>query len=97
MEATIYSLRIQSKGKITDLSKGFTLGGIPFSIYVRPKTVTMETDTIVSCRLLCENSVGDFPVPLKDWTPGSIVSIAPNAIDLESYDVYYGAGETINN
>lgn len=32
MDNNMYSLRILSKGKITDLSKGFDLGGIPFHI-----------------------------------------------------------------
>ncbi len=33
----MYSLRILSKGQITDLSSGFSLGGKPFSIFVRSK------------------------------------------------------------
>ena len=27
----MYSLRILSKGKVTDLSNGFALGGVPFT------------------------------------------------------------------
>lgn len=38
----MYSLRILSKGKVTDLSNGFALGGVPFTVFVRPKEVTME-------------------------------------------------------
>lgn len=95
MDDTMYCLRIQSKGKITDLSKGFSLGGKPFSIYVRPKTATMETDVVVECKLICDSGAGNFPVPLKDWTSGSIVEISPSAIDLAQYDIYWGAGETI--
>lgn len=30
-------VRIIAKGRITDLSKGFSLGGVPFSVYVRSK------------------------------------------------------------
>lgn len=95
METTMYSLRILSKGRVADLSQGFNLGGVPFSVFVRPKTTSMETNTIMSCKLICDKETGDFPVPIGDWTPGAIVSIAPNGIDLNAYDVYWGAGETI--
>lgn len=37
MDATMYSLRIQSKGKIENLDNGFSLSGTPFSVFVRPK------------------------------------------------------------
>lgn len=91
----MYSLRILSKGKITDLSNGFDLGGVPFSIYVRKKTVSMEPDLIVKCQLICDLKSGDFPVPVGDWTPAAIAKISPNAIDVMAYDVYWGAGQTI--
>lgn len=91
----MYSLRILSKGKITDLSKGFDLGGVPFSIYVRKKSVSMEADLIVKCQLICDLKSGDLPVPVGDWTPAAIVKISPNAIDVTDYDVYWGAGQTI--
>lgn len=42
----MYSLRILSKGRVADLSQGFNLGGVPFSVFVRPKTTSMETNTI---------------------------------------------------
>lgn len=88
-------LRILSKGKVSDLSKGFSLGGTPFSIFVRPKSITMETTTLVKCQLISDKTDGDFPVPIGDWTPGAIVKISPNGISLEDYEVYWGAGETI--
>ena len=79
----MYSLRILSKGKVTDLSNGFALGGVPFTVFVRPKEVTMETSTLLKCKLICDKEFGMFPV------------ISPNGIDLSVYDVYWGAGETI--
>lgn len=97
METTMYSLRILSKGKITDLSSGFSLDGVPFSVFVRPKDATMEANTLVRCQLICDKTDGDFPVPIGDWTPGAIVKISPNGISLDDYDVYWGAGETINS
>lgn len=95
MEATMYSLRILSKGKVTDLKKGFSIGGVPFSVFVKPKKVTMETSTLIDCKLICDEAAGAFPVPIGDWTPGAITVISPNGIDLSAYDVYWGAGETI--
>lgn len=74
----MYSLRILSKGKVTDLSNGFALGGVPFTVFVRPKEVTMETSTLLKCKLICDKEFGMFPVPIGDWTPGAITVISPN-------------------
>jgi len=95
MDDLMYSLRILSKGKISDLTKGFDLGGVPFSIYCRKKTVSMEVDLVVSCQCICDKSMSDLPVPIGDWTPAEIVKLAPGAISLSDYDVYWGAGEKI--
>lgn len=56
----MYSLRILSKGKVTDLSNGFALGGAPFTVFVRPKEVTMETSTLLKCKLICDKDFGMF-------------------------------------
>lgn len=94
MNGQLFAMRIQRKGKITDLSSGFKLDGKIFTIFVKPRSaVDPNINITVNCKLVCDDSFGDFPVPLNDWTPGSMVAIAPNAIDLESYDVYYGAAE----
>ena len=90
----MYSLRILSKGKITDLSKGFSLG-VPFTVFVKPKKAVMETCTLLNCKLICDKQAGELPVLAGDWTPGAISSISPNGIDLSEYDVYWGAGEKI--
>lgn len=97
MDKVMYSLRILSKGKVGDLSNGFNLGGVPFSVFVRPKKAVMETNVVLPCKLICDKQAGDFPVPLGDWTPGEIVEISPDAISLTDYDVYWGAGETIKS
>ena len=88
-------LRILAKGQIQDLSSGFSLGGNPFSIFVRSKRASLETNTIVNCTLICDKEAGDFPVQIGDWTPGAIAEISPNAIDLTEFDVYWGAGESV--
>lgn len=92
----MYSLRILSKGQITDLTNGSKLnGGVPFSVFVRPKKPSMEQNTIIQCKCLCDKEASDFPVPVGDWTPAAIVEISPDAISLSDYDVYWGAGESI--
>lgn len=51
--------RIVSKGKISDLSKGFRLKeSRPFSVYVRPKTLsTLERDVIAQLQALRRGGV----------------------------------------
>lgn len=98
MDNDMYSLRVLSKGEVSDLGKGFNLGGKPFSVYVRSKSATeIVSDTLLNCKLICDNSFGNIPVPVGDWTPAAIVEIAPNAIDLQKYEIYWGAGEIIRN
>lgn len=90
--------RILAKGRISDLSKGFRLpDNTPFSIYLRPKGLMVENDTVIRCRLICDNEAGDFPVPVSDWTPALIVVLPPNAIDTAKYDVFWGASDNLIN
>ena len=86
--------RIVSKGKICDLSKGFRLKeGKPFSVYVRPKTLsTLERDVMLNCKLYAEDEFSDVPVTLFSWVELCIVEIAPQCGLLNSYDIYWGAG-----
>lgn len=87
------SLRVLSHGKITDLSNGFKLpGNVAFSVYVRPKEDTLANDVLLNCRCTCDDEVSALPVPLYNWTPAAIMEIAPDAISLEDYDVFWGAG-----
>nr|DAF67758.1 MAG TPA: hypothetical protein [Caudoviricetes sp.] len=95
MDATLQTLRILAKGKITDLSFGFSLGGAPFSIFVRPKKAIMDYHTVIRCKLLCDTDEGEFPVPIGDWTPGAIVAISPDAINLDEYEIFWGSGQMI--
>lgn len=98
MEQTMQRLRILSKGQIKDLSSGFSLKGEPFSVFVRVKGMAdMQTSTIAQCKLMCDKETGDFPLPIGDWTPAAIVEIAPNGVDLEKYDLFWGAGNIDNN
>ena len=91
--------RICAKGQITDLSHGFRLpNGSPFSLYVRPisdivDSDSIPTDTVVQCKLICDKEVSGLPMHLGDWTPGKIVLLPPNAIDTEKFEVYWGASD----
>lgn len=86
-------LRVLSHGKLSNLSEGFKLPhDVPFSVYVRPKESTIDADIVINAKCICDKEASALPVPLYDWTPAEIVEIAPNAISLDSYDVYWGAG-----
>ena len=89
-------VRLIAKGNITDLSKGFSLGEVPFSVYVRSKENTMMSDTLLDCRLIDDKGASALPVPIGDWTPAMIAHISPNAIDLGKFEVYWGASEQPN-
>lgn len=89
-------VRLIAKGTVTDLSKGCSLGGVPFSVYVRSKENTMLNDTLLDCRLIGDKEASALPVPIGDWTPAMIAYISPNAIDLQKYEVYWGASEQPN-
>lgn len=92
----INDLKILSHGKVADLSNGFSLtDGKCFSICVVPKTATMDLGLTVNCRLICDGESSPLPVFFNDWAPAKIQYIAPNAISLADYDVYWGAHETI--
>lgn len=88
--------RIVSKGKISDLSKGFRLKeSRPFSVYVRPKTLsTLERDVMLNCKLYAEEEFSEVPVTLFSWVGLCIIEIAPSAELLNSYDIYWGAGSS---
>ena len=84
--------RILSHGQITDLSEGYR-ADYPFSVYLRPKEgVEYQDDVLVRCRCMCDKEMSDLPVAVGDWTTAAIVELAPDAIPLDEYDVYWGAG-----
>ena len=84
--------RILSHGQITDLSQGYK-ADYPFSVYLRPKEgVEYQDDVLVRCRCMCDKEMSDLPVAAGDWTTAAIVELAPDAIPLDEYDVYWGAG-----
>lgn len=91
--------RIVAKGKVGDLSNGFSLkGGKPFTVYIRPKTLsTLERDVLLNCKLYAESEFSEVPVPLFCWVELYITEIAPSDELLNGYDIYWGSGNVITN
>lgn len=91
----LYAGRLLAHGKISaaQMEAGFSLKTQePFSICVVPKEATTSTLILVDLMLLHDDESSDFPCPLGDWTPGAIKKIAPDAINLADYDVYWASG-----
>jgi len=93
--------RLASHGKIADLTDGFSLeNGHSFSILVITKAnisgslVPIDDNQLllVDMELIQDRVSSVCPVPLNDWTPSSIKSLAANSIDLGVYDVYWASG-----
>lgn len=91
--------RIVSHGKIAELPFKFNSFN-SFSILVIPKaSVTAKvistpetTGLLVDCKCYQDDTSSDIPVLFNQWTEAAIVEIAEGAIDLATYDVYWGAG-----
>lgn len=88
--------RICSHGKITSLATEFSLpGDVPFSLYVRPKAATDETDVVIPCKLYQDDAASDCPFGFKYWTEPAVKEVSANASLLTDYDVYWGAGDYV--
>lgn len=93
--------RIAAHGKITSLTSAFKLAsGNPFSIFVIPKAnisngVISQPDNVglvVTLKCLQDDASAAFPVMFNTWTEAAIVQIDASAINLTTYDVYWGSG-----
>lgn len=91
----VKSIRILSHGKVEDLKKGFKLeDGSSFSVYVRQKKInTMDSNVLLTCKLIGDKGASPLPVPIGDWSPAMITEISPGAISLDEYEVYWGSGK----
>jgi hypothetical protein len=96
--ASLFGGRILSHGQITDLTEGFSLpDGLMFSLFVVPKTGPAEGEDpekviIVSCKTLQNPDNEPLPIVPYVWNEPAIKEIPADAIDLDEYDVYWGAG-----
>ena len=91
---SMFVSRIVSKGRIESLTNGFKLKDeAPFSVYVRPKTVTtLERDVLINCKLYKEDEFSECPISLFAWVELVVIEIAPSDTLLEKYDIYWGSG-----
>jgi len=97
LSPAMIAARIASHGIINgnvDEENKFSLGGLPFSIYIRPKTTTDVIDVVLSCKLFQEDDkdASPAPFPIYDWTPMAITELTLTAGVLSAYDIYWGSG-----
>lgn len=86
--------RINSHGKIESLAGGFRLkGGLPFSLYARPKSEVSTLDTTLLVQCTQDRDFAEAPLLYNDWSPLSVVAIAEGQDDvLSQVDLYWGCG-----
>lgn len=96
--------RITAHGKVASVDEGFFItNGAPFSILVIPIasvigrviSVSDNLGILINCKLSQSHTMSDLAVVFNQWTEGLIGYIHIDAIDLELYDVYWGAGNTM--
>lgn len=86
--------RLVDWGQITDLSSGFKLSGaVPFSVFIRPKVESSASSIVIQAMPYQGDSFTPTPVILETWMENVISELAPDAVDLSAYDVWWGAGK----
>ena len=91
----VKSIRILSHGKVEDLKKGFKLeDGRGFHEFLRQQKIhRMDSNVLLTCKLIGDKGASPLPVPIGDWSPAMITEISPGAISLDEYEVYWGSGK----
>lgn len=88
--------RISAHDKIDSLTAAFSLeGGQPFALFIIPKadgTYPDATTVLVDCKLYQDDTASDCPFTCNCWDAPLVSEIAISGIDLDEYDVYWGAG-----
>lgn len=90
--------RIVSHGIINgNVKEGgiFNLGGIPFTVYLRPKSATSNVDEVLDAKLLQEETASPAPFSVYDWTPMLITEVTVPESILNAYEVYWGSGNYV--
>lgn len=92
--------RIASHGTVnghTDDEGIFSLGGLPFSIYLRPKTSVADIDVVMEAKLFQEDDQdrSNAPFPVYDWTPMAITELKVPASVSSAFDIYWGSGDYV--
>jgi len=70
----------------------FSLGGLPFTIYLRPKSSTSNIDEVMTAKLFNEDEASAAPFSVYDWSPMYISELTVPASITSAYDVYWGSG-----
>lgn len=94
--------RLSSHGKITSLAQELVFE-VPVTIMIVTKAkitgslIAPDTNQhlLVDLKLYQDDVSSDFPCPLGQWTEALVKSIAANAIELATYDVYWSAGDYV--
>lgn len=86
--------RILSHGQITSLATNFTRPEY-FSIYIRPKIAVSVQDILLEVKCGQEGGFSNAPFLFYQWSPLALKEIKAGTIDLASYDIYWGAGASI--
>lgn len=86
--------RILSHGQVTSLATAFSRPEY-FSIYIRPKIAVTVQDILVEVKCGQEGDFSPAPFLFYQWSPLALKEIKAGALDLASYDIYWGAGASI--
>ena len=70
----------------------FSLKGLPFTIYLRPKSTTSNIDEVMKAQLFNEDAASNAPFPIYDWSPSYISELEVPADIASAYDIYWGSG-----
>jgi len=91
--------RVLSHGKIENLDRDFSLpNDVPFSIFICPKeveSVYAGTLKVLKCKLYHDQTATECPFIVGAWNEPAIVTLSANAPLLNDYDVYWGAGNIV--
>ena len=98
VSSEMHAGRVLSHGKITSLATAFSLAGnVPFSLFLMAKSTTPAVQALtLSVKLYQDAASFDCPFNVNAWTEPAIISLdASNAAILNTYDLYWGAGQQI--
>lgn len=91
--------RILSHGKIESLDADFSLpNNVPFSIFLVPKEIESAYIgglKLLKCKLYHDTKTSECPILVGCWNEPSIVTLSANAPLLDDYDVFWGAGNEV--
>lgn len=92
--------RISSHGQITSLAAAFSLAsGQPFALFIIPKSGGSYADAktvIIDCTLYQDDESGDCPFTTNCWDVPAVSEVSASGVDLDEYDVYWGAGVDVD-